>query len=197
MEEETAMPRVQQNRIARNNHIVEYTLAGKQNQIDETARLNFLRDHRSKELFTDPDGVLIPFSAIPPLDGTILRASRHYPHSPESAAARVLTVPRMVAILSGATPTAEETMAFQLAWIAAVTNDPTVLDNDEYPAYCGFGIRHSDGRIAFALYLVSGYTRPQLLRRFCGFFASKSDEMAFLDRKGISIPIPIPDQSSE
>jgi hypothetical protein len=185
------MPRVQQNRVARDNHIVEYTLAGKQNRIDETARLNFLRDRRSDELFTDPDGVLIPFPAIPELNVVTLRSARHHPHSPEAAAVKVLTGRRVAAMLiDNSQPTPEESMAFQLAWIAAVTSDPTVLDNDEYPAYCSFGIRHSDGRLALALYLVSGYTRPRLQRRFCGFFASEFAEMAFLDKKGIAIPLP-------
>ncbi len=78
-------------------------------------------------------------------------------------------------------------MQFQLAWIDAASRDAGSLDHDRFPAIVTLEVRHTDGRCVFALYLTSGYELLRIRRRFCGFFASRSDLFAFLDRKGIPL----------
>lgn len=182
------MPRVRQNRAARHNHIVEFTLAGRQDEIDPTARMNFLRDYRADDYFAHPEWTLVPFRALPIPDAATLRYARRYPSTQEGRAAGSLALQRVRDILrEDSAPTEDETMQFQLAWIDAATRDASTLDHERFPAIVTLEVRHTDGRCVYALYLTAGYDLLRITRRFCGFFASRSDMFAFLDRKGIPL----------
>jgi hypothetical protein len=183
------LSKVKQNREQRDNHIVECVLAGKPEAIDPIAKKNFLRELGDPDGWGAPHGTLVPFRAIPKPDAGALGSANRYPGSAEAiAAARVFSPDRQTAISEErAVATRDECMAFRLAWIEAIMEDPCLLDFDDCPGWHQFEVAHSDGRTAIAVVFVSGYCFTFISRRLAGFFADSAALSEWLDSRGLAL----------
>lgn len=181
------MSKVKQNRRQRDDHIVECVLAGRPEEIDPIAKKNFLRELPDPEGWEVPVGTLVPFRFMPkPTAGVLCDAAR-YPLSAEGqAATRVFSPERREAISEGiAVATRDERMAFQIAWIEAITKDPGLVDFDDCPGWFEYEVLHSDGRSVIAVMLVRGYSFTEVRHTLAGFFADSAALAAWFDARGI------------
>lgn len=167
------------------DNVVELVLAGRRNKVTPEDKRAILRMFRHESLYADFDFYLAPFDSFPEPESCWLSDPWY-----GELALRVMSAQRIEAIIrEEEAPTADERMLFQLAFVEVVTQDPSMLDARECLGCSVFCIRHSDGhRAIHCLISTAGYRFTGVRRKFHGFYATKREMEAHLDRIGLAIP---------
>ena len=158
------------------DQIVEHFLSGKRNSI---ARAHALYQEK---LFGEQEGAPEDFEYC----GTVIPEEQlGYDSNDYDRLEGYVTDERSKALSKGAEPTEEEKQEYRRRIIADVEDG--TADADGIPGYWVRPLRHTDGRMVFALETVKGYSFSGVENTFHGLFSSVEDAVKDLSTWGFVV----------